>query len=504
MSAGSPTQWVFSDSLSAELERTWAEDLPFGDWRYIRERLLEATACRIQLVQCSFPEATSIANQLAELDGRTASQVLQHPFLRALLFLATIHLKQPSDFIPRNDVDELLRQLGDLLRGGWRGGELPSVSPLLTLAEQDQHVAEHRIWQCAGNENNKTFANITPYLFHKSNPDYSLRHLRDDELHCVRQGIQLLETVFPVLSPSVLRHIDVIAVGSAHATSFISYTCDTCPGVIFLNPCTLRNPWFAAEVILHEGLHLKLYDVMHTHNLLRQGYSHDASATVHPLWHSRIESWSAHRALFTMHVYAHLAFFFLRARGQLSELTEAFGQPHISDLGVALGRATQRARFLGKWLANEGWSDLGQAGRQLVSDLEDMLRTVDGETDNDRISRGVVGDLYERQTSALEFFLTRCDRRPDLLQSAHGATLASELSSLNADLLDGCSPPPASEPNTESTLADRLRSIVNRRKHVLSRFEAPHSFIRLDAMIDANNRSAIVLQQANVVVDLNP
>jgi hypothetical protein len=297
----------------------------------------------------------------------------------------------------------------------------------------------------------------------------------------------------------------MIALGSAHAPpSFISYSCDTCPGVIFLNPCTLRNPWFAAEVILHEGLHLKLYDVMATHNLLRHGYSHEASARVHPLWHSRIEFWNAHRALFAMHVYAHFAFFFSRAHGQLSDLTVSFGRPHISNIGVAFRRATQRARFLGQWLANEGWSDLGQAGRQLVSDLEDMLRTVDGESDYDKVSRGLVGDLYERQTLALEDFLTRCDKRPDVLHAPHIATLASELSSLNADLLDDCSPPPASEPNTESTLTAILRAIVALRKYVLSRFEMPHSFIRLDAMMDATNRSAIVLQKANIAVDLNP
>jgi hypothetical protein len=500
--ADSPNLWLFSESASAELERTWAESLPFGDWRYIRDRLLEASACRIQLVQRAFPDAIPVASQLAGVDGQIESQVLQHPFLRALLLLATVHLKQPWNFIPRNDVNELFRQLGDLLRGGWRGGELPSASLLLTLAEEDQRVAEHAIWRCAGSEQ-MNFANITSYLFLKSNPSYSIRHFQDDELQCLRQGIQLLKRVFPVLSPSVLRHIDMIALGSAHAPSFISYTCDTCPGAIFLNPYTLRNAWFAAEVILHEGLHLKLYDVMHTHNLLRQGYSHDESARVHPLWHSRIESWNAHRALFTMHVYAHLAFFFLRAHGRFKELTATFGPPHISDPRVAFTRATQRARFLGKWLANEGWIDLGQAGRQLVSDLEDMLRALDGDADYDKISRGLIGDLYERQTLAVEAFLARCDKQPEVLQSPHVARLASELSSLNSDLLDGSLLPPTNEDNTRSSLAAYLRSIVALRKDILSRFET-HPFISLDAMTDATNRSGIVLQQANLAVDLNP
>ena len=46
---------VFIDPISDSVERTWTHNAPFGDWRYIRQRMIESVSRRLDLSQRLFP-----------------------------------------------------------------------------------------------------------------------------------------------------------------------------------------------------------------------------------------------------------------------------------------------------------------------------------------------------------------------------------------------------------------------------------------------------------------
>jgi len=514
---------VLIDPSNDSVERAWACSPPFGDWRYIRQRVIESTRRRLDLSQRLFPQATPVLERIRALDDATAARVLEHPFLRAAVFAATRHLKHPWRIVTQEQVEQYLEQLGTLLAGDWKGGKLSSLS--LLMEEDYEGAARHTLWQWTGDPGDRTITGITPTVFLKNSPECVFHHPTEEEPGNLRQGIALLRELFPLLTPSILRHIDVLALvstgpvrGEAGSPSgsplssdpFISCSSDTAPGVVFVSPSVLTNPWYIAEIILHEGLHSKLYDVMATHNLLRPNYTKEESAKLHPLWHISSESWDVQRSLFAMHVYAHLALFFQRVDRSFDALAPRFGPLHVLDARLSMRRSLDRAHFLGMKLAEVGTQDLGPAGHLLLAQLQEMLQvlegasvegtSVDGASRLEEVAQRLVGDLYDRQTLALERVLAHWRTISSHPQGAGIPAFLTAVAQMDAALVgqDAAIPPVA------AGVEDTVKELIDLRKQVAHRFMSGGASPSLNTLIDSASRSGHLFTRANITVELNP
>lgn len=511
------------DPINDSVERAWTHNAPFGDWRYIRQRVIESVSRRLDLSQRLFPQAAPVLERIRALDNATAARVLEHPFLRSVVFAATRHLKHPWRIVTHEQVEQYLEQLGILLAGDWRGGKLSSLS--LLMEEDCEDAARHTLWQWAGEQGDRMLTGITPTVFLKNSPNCVFHHPTEEESRNLRQGIALLRELFPLLTPSTLRHIDVIALVSTEPARgeaappggnplstdpFISCSSDTSPGVVFVSPSVLTNPWYIAEIILHEGLHSKLYDVMATHNLFRPNYAKEEAGKLHPLWHISSESWDVQRSLFAMHVYAHLALFFQRVARNFDALAPRFGPLHVIDARLSMRRSLDRAHFLGTKLAEVGTLDLGPAGHLLLAQLQEMLlvldgasvegASVDGASRLGEVAQRLVGDLYARQTLALERVLAHWRTISSHPQGAGIPALLTAVAQIDAALVgQDAAIPPASTGGE-----DTVRVLIDLRKQVADRFMSGGASPSLDTLLDSASRSGHLLTRANITVELNP
>lgn len=514
---------MFIDPIDDSVERAWAHNAPFGDWRYIRQRVIESVSRRLDLSQRLFPQAAPVLERIRALDDATAARVLEHPFLRSAVFAATRHLKHPWTVIAHEQVEQYLEQLGILLAGGWKGGKVSSLS--LLMEEDYEDAARHTLWQWTGEQGDRTLTGIIPTVFLKNSPNCVFHHPTAEESRNLGQGIALLRELFPLLTPSILRHIDVIALVSIESARgeagpsggnplttdpLISCSSDTSPGVLFVSPSVLTNPWYIAEIILHEGLHLKLYDVMATHNLFRPNYTQEESAQLHPLWHVSSASWDVQRSLFAMHVYAHLALFFQRVARNFDALAPRFGPLHVIDARLSMRRSLDRAHFLGIKLAEVGTRDLGPAGHLLLAQLQEMLlvldgasaesASVDGASKQGEVAQRLVGDLYARQTQALERVLAHWRTISSHPQGATIPALLTAVAQMDTALVgQDVTIPPAS-----AGVEDTLRVLIDLRKQVAHRFMSGGASPSLNTLIDSAGRSGHLLTRANITVELNP
>lgn len=183
----------------------------------------------------------------------------------------------------------------------------------------------------------------------------------------------LLCTLLPRLGPGVLRHVAAICMldASAENTRFLSASGgDLGPGIVVVNPVELEDPWQAAGMLLHEALHLKLFDAARCFGLIAE----PRETTPIP-W--RQVGWDLRRVLYAFHVYSHLALFQVAIDARGAALAGEYGTPgaHVTaSLGTnqEYADAAARARYLGGRLAGPLRSQLTPEGQRMV---EWLLRT---------------------------------------------------------------------------------------------------------------------------------
>lgn len=128
---------------------------------------------------------------------------------------------------------------------------------------------------------------------------------------------------------------------------------------------------------MHEGLHLKLFDVVRSHSLIREERS-----VVIP-W--RAVRFTLVRALFSFHVYTHMLLFKAATEAADPAVFQRFGEPgsyqsraHAmsvakTDQTANYGRSLDRARFLRDKLQGEWSAGLTEEGQSLVEWLTTSL-----------------------------------------------------------------------------------------------------------------------------------
>src|SRR6185437_8886738 len=189
----------------------------------------------------------------------------------------------------------------------------------------------------------------------------------------------LLGSVLPELAPQVIRHVTALGMVTATGQDGVMLSAAggaPLPGLVMIRPGQLDQPWDAAGRILHEALHLKLFDICVSCSLI----ANPGSGTGVP-W--RPARWDIRRVLAAFHVYAHLTLFQAAARTHGRRLAEKFGDPPDNP-GVSSSphrgyqRPEQRLRYLAEQLTGPLADDLTLAGRRFVAWQLDAIAPLTG------------------------------------------------------------------------------------------------------------------------------
>ncbi|WP_200957266.1 HEXXH motif-containing putative peptide modification protein [Lysobacter sp. Root690] len=201
----------------------------------------------------------------------------------------------------------------------------------------------------------------------------------------VQDAIALLSMLLPNAGAAALRHVGAIALLDAQLEGGIVLSAaggDLTPSTVFISLEQLGNPWDIAGCLLHEGLHMKLFDAARSVSLAKA-----PEETIQVPW--RNVRWSIVRAIFAYHVYVHLSLFKAAALCADKRSFELFGDPSAyvirphamsvvnNDTAAQYGRSIDRARYLGHMLQTQ-WSPLLSAGGiDFVGWLKSSLDPVD-------------------------------------------------------------------------------------------------------------------------------
>ena len=256
-----------------------------------------------------------------------------------------------------------------------------------------------------------------------------LRSLDPTLTEPIDRGHALLVGLLPDLAPSLLAHVRLISiVDTEDQAQWIARSrADLCqnvsthaiPSTIFFSPTPLRTPWHAAEALLHEAAHKKLSDMVLTRSIFRSGFDTENSPTIRAIWNRSLSwnsaDWSIDRALFAFHVYVHLALFFARIEQVEKSLSDEFG-PSPNSFRHQLGRALDRASYLGRNLAVHTDQELGDDGRSLIEWLLQVLSHFGHDDGPDRVDLRLLLDRYDGETKEIERLIRLCpDTSPALL-----------------------------------------------------------------------------------------
>ncbi|MFE9685139.1 aKG-HExxH-type peptide beta-hydroxylase [Streptomyces sp. NPDC006285] len=207
----------------------------------------------------------------------------------------------------------------------------------------------------------------------------------DDVRAVLAEGAELLATLLPAAGAGVLGHVTMV--GFTHRESeegpLQSMSGgDPLPSTVLLAPERCASPWLAAESLLHEGAHLKLFDALRTGSVVN-----NATERVPIPW--RIGSWTVIRVIVALHFYVHLLVFRAAASGASAAVRQRFGAPPTAeDLdepspGTPAARSgryrtsAERARYLAECMLSLPEEALTENGHRFARWLLTALRLVD-------------------------------------------------------------------------------------------------------------------------------
>ncbi|MGP4022094.1 aKG-HExxH-type peptide beta-hydroxylase [Actinomadura sp. 3N407] len=207
----------------------------------------------------------------------------------------------------------------------------------------------------------------------------------DEMILALRRGADLLCDLLPISGAGVFPHIATVGFATDERPDgpLLSVSGgDPLPSAIFMAPSRLTDPWETAEILFHEGLHLKLFDVSRSGSLVVEP---DRQVTIP--W--RTSNWTLVRVLFALHVYSHLLLFRAAATDAGERLAARYGPPPRS---AAVDRPTpgspaardgtyltvlDRARYLAEQAEAIHGGCLTAQGSRFVGWLLDAIETIE-------------------------------------------------------------------------------------------------------------------------------
>lgn len=371
-----------ADSVVRTADRALSEHPSFGDSSRILAKVLARYRFGIELFAEHLPPIARIAPAIARLHDDDARRVFFDPLVRLALERAFSDLETGSLASPQR-LEEVLPEALEALPLGLCESRMPSHWRI-----RSEHPKW--MWDVAGPADphaQALHAAFDGIFTADARSSGSLLTPSADSRQKIEDAIALLSTLLPHSGAAALRHVDAIALLSARlegGTVLSAAGGDLTPSTVFLSLDDLGNPWDIAGCLLHEGLHLKLFDAARSFAL-----STEPNETIQVPW--RNVRWSIVRAVFAYHVYVHLSLFKAAALSAGRELIERFGdpssyvaRPHAmsvvhNDSASHFGRSIDRARYLGERLQN-AWSHLlSSEGNDFVLWLGAALAPVDHE-----------------------------------------------------------------------------------------------------------------------------
>lgn len=355
-----------------QIDRILGTDPQFGDAGAIEARNIARYRLGLTVLARRFPEAADRFERLGKADDAALRPYIYDPVLRNAfeddLVALENHRQDPGKLARHLTEDDL--DVGDGLgpcerlmspqyrpwadRGvGWVWTEPRPEAGRLPLAERLEELKEGTFVDMRGARR------VTPEPAH---------------LAGLSRGAELLAELLPYAGAGVFPHISLVGLARGESDDGELYSLsggDPLPSALFVAPEHLSDPWMTAEILLHEGLHLKQFDVLRTGSLVA-----DPGHQVEIPW--RLTSWSLTRVLAALHVYSHMVLFFAAAAEAPAGLRERFGAPPTTeDVGVptpgsraavegGYDTSAERAGYLGRQALEVHGSALTPAGRRFV------------------------------------------------------------------------------------------------------------------------------------------
>ncbi|MFY0562232.1 aKG-HExxH-type peptide beta-hydroxylase [Archangium lansingense] len=366
----------------------------FGDSPRILAKVLARYRFGLELFAERLPSLARAVATVEKLGDADARRIFFDPLVRLTLERAFSELEAGRLMAP-HPLEELLPGALEVLPLGLCESRMPSrlrvgskvPKWLWDVARPSDPYAQalHSAFDGIFGENPKSRGTLL-------SPEASAQRKIDD-------SIELLSMLLPHSGAAALTHIEAIALLSARlegGTVLSAAGGDLTPSTIFLSLDDLGNPWDIAGSLLHEGLHMKLFDATRSVSIAAA-----PAETIQVPW--RDIRWSIVRTVFAYHVYVHLSLFKAAALSVDRAVTERFGdpsayatRPHAMSVvndggGARFGRSIDRARYLGEQLQTT-WSHLlTPQGRDFVRWLGESLAPVDREVFGDE-AVGSAGD----------------------------------------------------------------------------------------------------------------
>jgi hypothetical protein len=406
------------------LEQALAGDSPFAEWHEIVNRVLTFYHRGLELLAERIPSARECLTALGSANDERRFRVLGDPVIRDAINEALAWVKKSSSEYPAA-AEAILKSAIPFLRNS------SGVSPLEGAVRQCFRIGEspHHAWVWWDDRAEDILGNRFRSLFereiaHSISSKPAVLRTPDERLQkALRMGSQLLHTLLPDLSRSVLAHVHVVAVVDVsdkrqwereiRADLCQNVSTHAIPGTIFLSPSPLRSSWHAAEALLHEAAHKKLSDLVLTRSIFRPGFAAATARTIRAVWNSPLSwnpnEWSTDRALFAFHVYVHLALFFRVVEARAEELEGEYGPLRGMQPAIAARSALDRARYLGTELQRTAADDLGPDGQALISWLTGILQRLDPFPPLVDPTMHLWLDRYDRETREIGNLISEID-----------------------------------------------------------------------------------------------
>jgi hypothetical protein len=366
-------------SSVAAVDRDLSTHPEFGDSALITARVLARYEFGLELFAERLPRIAHLVPAIAAWDAESRRELFRDTALQLALEMAFDRLESGT-LGPPDPLEELLpRVVASFSARPARGFSESQLSATARLEP-------FGIW--VGRFDTATADPLLATLqanFRRAFLDRGLRSQckTPDEaiLGKLERACALLGAVLPGVGASALGHIAGIGILEADKEEGVLLSAsggDPIPSTMVIAPAQLENPWDAAGHLLHEGLHLKLFDVARSHALLA-----DPDVEVDIPW--RAVPFSLVRALFSFHVYVHMVFFKAAVDWTGPAFYARFGDPwayttRMQAMSVAknraddqFGRSLDRARHIGARLQGPWAGHLTEEGRGLVRWLIDCV-----------------------------------------------------------------------------------------------------------------------------------
>jgi predicted O-methyltransferase YrrM len=382
------------------VEQALASAKPFGDDFHILDQMRDRVIQRLEQLAPDLPAAGELLDAVAHSPTSDHRRLFLETTLRSAIGHAH---KQLTSCAPRGlrllrltDCAAILRTAARYVEQGGTDTPLQDGS-LVGLGPKPHHG-----WIWRDEHPDDTYGRalrelvIERYGILPSAPD-------PGDIEMLQTGARLLEELLPSLAPNALHHAHVVACVPRSRIFIGSSSRSDLAGMFFLGQ-SLGSPWWIAEHLLHESIHLKLYDLIAGHTLVQSDGGTRSIPVVIPWRPSRLSGgnrFAARRVLAAFHVYVHLALLSTVAERRAPELEATYGP--LSGM-VDSHRARARARYLGRQLQAQPlcWDELGAIRQGLADWLHSLVDILDPAPAPDGSTLHLYLDLYHTETDQLK------------------------------------------------------------------------------------------------------